>query len=123
MKISTLISYGMFLLVGSIFSIVVAIAVILLLPTDFLVRQPQPRAVSIRLIITQLLLNILGLVIFSVGVIMLFTPGQGLITIAVGLVMLPIPGKQRLLRSILTPKRLKSLNKLRVKFQRAPFVY
>jgi len=49
-----------------------------------------------------ILKNILGLVLFLAGVLMLFLPGQGLLTIFLGIMLMDFPGKYRLERYIIS---------------------
>lgn len=51
--------------------------------------------------------NILGFLLFLLGVVMLFVPGQGLLTILVGLGTMNFPGKQRLIYRMLSFGRLR----------------
>lgn len=46
--------------------------------------------------------NILGLVLFLAGVLMLFLPGQGLLTIFLGVMLMDFPGKYRLERFVIS---------------------
>ena len=60
--------------------------------------------------------NLLGIVLLLLGVIMLFTPGQGMITILLALVVMQFPGKRTLEKRIISnPKVLSVLNWLRAK--------
>ena len=67
--------------------------------------------------------NIIGAALILLGLIMLFTPGQGLATVLVGLMLLNFPGKYRLeQRMAQNPRILRSLNWLRDKMGRAPLL-
>lgn len=58
--------------------------------------------------------NLLGVVLLLMGLIMLFTPGQGLLTLLVGLLLLNFPGKYRLERWLVQrPGVMRALNWLR----------
>ncbi len=60
--------------------------------------------------------NIIGILIFFSGVIMLFTPGQGLLTILIGLSLINFPGKRKLERKLISQKLIfKMINKIRKK--------
>ncbi len=66
--------------------------------------------------------NILGGLLVVMGVVMLFTPGQGLLTILIGLLLLNFPGKYRLERwLVLRPGVLRGLNWLRQRRGHRPF--
>ena len=43
----------------------------------------------------RVLRNVLGVVFVLMGVVMLFTPGQGILSVLVGLGLLEFPGKRR----------------------------
>lgn len=70
--------------------------------------------------LAQLLLlfarNILGLILITIGFILLFLPGQGILTILVGVLLLNFPGKFRFERWLISqPAILKSVNWLRLR--------
>ena len=65
--------------------------------------------------------NALGVVVFLAGIAMLFLPGQGLLTMLIGISLLDFPGKRHLERRLVgQPTVLKTINKLREKFDRPP---
>ncbi len=65
--------------------------------------------------------NALGVVVFLAGIAMLFLPGQGILTMLIGISLLDFPGKRRLERRLIgQPTVLKTINKLREKFDRPP---
>ncbi|WP_201771570.1 PGPGW domain-containing protein [Pseudohaliea rubra] len=69
-----------------------------------------------------MLKNLLGAVLLGLGVVMLFTPGQGILTVLVGLLLMNFPGKYRLERWLVTrPGVLKQLNALRKRRGKPPF--
>lgn len=59
------------------------------------------RRPSLRMLVL-ILKNMLGLVLFLAGVLMLFLPGQGLLTIFLGIMLMDFPGKYRLERYIIS---------------------
>ena len=60
--------------------------------------------------------NVLGFLLFLLGVVMLFAPGQGLLTILVGIGAMNFPGKQRMIYKMLSFERLRRvLNWIRKK--------
>lgn len=68
--------------------------------------------------------NLLGIILFSSGVAMLFLPGQGLLTMLLGILLLSFPGKQRLLTYLVTfPEIRRGLNWLRKKNGKQPFMW
>lgn len=97
------------------------------LPYDYFSREER-RAWRARpsAPVTALLLgvakNVLGGLLVVMGIIMLFTPGQGLLTILIGMLLLNFPGKYRLERwLVLRPGVLRGLNWLRQRHGRRPF--
>ena len=71
-----------------------------------------------------LLKNLLGTVFLLVGILMLFTPGQGVLTMILGLIFLSFPGKKKLLRYLLSKKRIRRvLNWIRNKTGKPPFIF
>jgi len=97
------------------------------LPADYF---SQPRREAWRLAggepvlarLAGLAKNLLGLVLVVLGVLLVFTPGQGLLTILAGLLLMNFPGKYRLERALVAqPGVLRGLNWLRQRRGRAPF--
>ena len=67
--------------------------------------------------------NCLGAVLIILGLVMLFTPGQGLATVLVGLMLVNFPGKYKLERRMAErPAVLRSLNWLRGKLSKPPLM-
>lgn len=65
-------------------------------PTQWRRRHP-----GLRLMVL-ILKNVLGLVLFLAGMLMLFLPGQGLLTIFLGIMLMDFPGKYRLEKYIIS---------------------
>jgi hypothetical protein len=69
-----------------------------------------------------LLKNIVGGILLALGLLMLFTPGQGVLTILIGLMLMNFPGKYRLeIWLVRRPGVLRSLNWLRARRGAPPF--
>ena len=67
--------------------------------------------------------NLVGFVLIAVGALMLVLPGQGILTILVGLFMMNFPGKYKIEQKLVTiPEVLNSLNWIRAKADKEPFV-
>jgi len=98
--------------------------VIIRLPGDFFVRAPPiARRLSPLRLCLKLLKNALGLIFFVAGSIMLFIPGQGILTMLFGISLTDFPGKRRLEAKIVRlPRVHRSLNWLRKKAERPPFI-
>jgi hypothetical protein len=70
-----------------------------------------------------ILKNLLGVILVGVGVVMLFSPGQGVLTILMGVMLLNFPGKRRLERKLVgRPHVLKAINRLRARYGRPPLI-
>lgn len=68
--------------------------------------------------------NLLGVVCLVVGIVMLFTPGQGLLTILIGVMLLDFPGKRSLERKLVNRPGIKNaINRLRARFGRPPLEF
>lgn len=73
-------------------------------------------------LILGVLKNILGAVLLLLGLLMLFTPGQGLLTVLIGLMLMNFPGKYELERWLVRrPGVLRALNWLRRRSGKVPF--
>lgn len=72
--------------------------------------------------IFTVLKNMVGALLALLGVIMLFTPGQGLLTLLAGLLLMNFPGKYRLERYLaMRPGVLRGMNWLRGRRGEPPF--
>src|SRR4051812_33491264 len=93
--------------------------------TYFLDRHDRGRQSNhhpIRRWFTLVLRNLLGLVLVGIGVVMLFTPGQGVLTILIGIMLMDFPGKMALERKLLNRNGVKNaINRLRARYRRPPF--
>jgi hypothetical protein len=107
-------------------SFVAASFVIVRIPVDYFTHhEPQhifpPSDNPITHIILKCVRNIIGVILLLLGIIMLFTPGQGLLSILLGLICMDFPGKQTLERRIISnPLIFAGINKLRHKLDQPP---
>ncbi len=68
--------------------------------------------------------NILGLVLFIMGLVMVFIPGQGLLTMLLGVVLMEFPGKQKLVCFLVSKKTIQNgLNWIRKKKHVVPLQF
>ncbi len=100
-------------------------AIVARLPVDYFVRPQAGLADKSRTPLGLLLLvvrNVVGVVLATLGLLMLFTPGQGLLTLLLGLVLMNYPGKHALERSLARREGvMKGLNWVRRKSGLPPF--
>ncbi|MCF8045822.1 MAG: PGPGW domain-containing protein [Desulfarculaceae bacterium] len=89
------------------------------LPCDFFMAERKPwfrylpKGLYILVFTAK---NVLGFFLLVLGIVMLFTPGQGLLTILVGFGAMNFPGKQRMIDRMLSLRRLRRvLNWIRAK--------
>ena len=67
--------------------------------------------------------NVAGVVLVLLGLVMALPgiPGQGILTMIVGITLIDFPGKRGLERRLIgRPRILRSINRLRARFHRAP---
>ena len=118
--------------IGLIVTVSALIFVVSLIFTPFLVSKipqdyftkPQYHKLEIKLfshLIIVVLRSVFGFLLILLGVVMLFTPGQGILAIIVGLFLMEFPGKKRLEHKIIENEiTFKSLNWMREKFKKPP---
>jgi hypothetical protein len=106
-------------------SIGLGLAIILSLPPDYFTRKKHISRIRnpVLRFCVQVIKNLLGVLALVAGFIMLFTPGQGILTIFVGIILCDFPGKRKLERRIIAyPVVLDFVNKIRLRYKRAPIV-
>ncbi|MGI9471334.1 MAG: PGPGW domain-containing protein [Rubripirellula sp.] len=102
-------------------SILVAWMLIVHMPADFLTRDCHaPTAFASRHPIIRwtwrIFRNVFGVLLVSVGLVMLVTPGQGILFIFLGATMVDFPRKQQVIRRLLGRKGvLNVINRVRRK--------
>lgn len=115
-------------LVSIVVPVTVTALMILRLPADYFThtrRDPVYRHGRHPLAAWSLVLikNLIGLVLVVVGIVMVFTPGQGLLTLLAGLMLVNFPGKYRLERRLVTlGPVIPAFNRLRARWGRAPLL-
>jgi len=111
-----------------LFSLILLPILILAIPEDYFVeKQRHPmtwKKSGYFFRMTVLILkNLLGVIFFFMGLLMLVLPGQGILTILAGLFLLDFPGKFLLLRWMARKDRvMRSLNWIRRKGNKEPFI-
>ena len=107
-------------------SLIVIPVMVLRIPADYFLARgksesrsvcPYP-ASSLPLLIFK---NLLGGLLFLIGIILLALPGQGLLMMLMGILLMNFPGKHRIeLQLVKRPRILKALNAIRKRYGRAP---
>lgn len=96
------------------------------IPADYFLRQqhyvdrwkPRHPLLRIAFLVAK---NFIGTLLVLVGIVMLFTPGQGVLTILVGVLFLDFPGKFALERRLISqPPVLRTVNWMRLKAGHPP---
>lgn len=99
------------------------------LPKDYFVRIQRPSRLAISLdrkgfirLVLATCKNLVGALLVLLGLVMLFTPGQGLLTLLAGILLMNFPGKYRLERALVGYSGvLRALNWLRRKQGKSEF--
>ncbi|HKL85220.1 MAG TPA: PGPGW domain-containing protein [Treponemataceae bacterium] len=125
--IESLIHHPLWVWLGIILSLALFLASLALLPflaswipEDYFMplksrkKTEYKRGLWLARKILFLLKNLLGLILFLAGLLMLVTPGQGILTMFLGLIFLNFPGKRRLEFALIRrPAIYKGINILR----------
>lgn len=70
-------------------------------------------------VLVLIIKNVLGYILFLLGIIMLFIPGQGLLSMALGLLFMNFPGKKKVEKKLFSNIKIKKIiNVIRRKFGR-----
>jgi hypothetical protein len=97
---------------------------LLTIPADYFTHEHRPleRWRDLHPVLRRVLIigkNALGAMLVALGVVMLFTPGQGVLAILLGVSLLDFPGKRAIERRIVErPTVLKLVNSMRAKANR-----
>jgi hypothetical protein len=123
----------LFLINISIFSVILLLAsifmlpiVIINLPADYFKkkkRDARPHFLNpVVYVILLVLKNLVGIILVVLGLLMLVLPGQGIITLIIGLMIVDLPGEKKMLKYILyKTSAVKAMNWLRRKNNKPPF--
>jgi hypothetical protein len=111
----TLIAVSVAMFVGSLVAIPVLVR---RLRPDHFARPPEPRSLP-----AKILRNGLGALLVAAGIAMLVLPGQGIIAIIFGISIMDLPIKDRILRRLLTQKKIQEgVQRIRSKAGKPPLV-
>lgn len=103
-------------------SIIAVVFVIISLPENYLFEAKVPKKCfnNYPLVIIK---NLLGILIFITGVILLFLPGQGLLLMLIAVILADFPGKIHLLKWLFSkPGLLNAVNSIRERFNKRPLI-
>ena len=113
---------------GSVVAVIVGVPwVVSRLPADYFTRDHREPWSDLGnepfyALVLGLLKNLLGAALVVLGVVLIFTPGQGLLTLLAGLLLMNFPGKYRLERAVVArPSVFRALNWLRKRHGVEPF--
>ena len=112
----------------SIVGIIALPLVLARMPADYFVRAtPPPDSIKVQHPVVRLLIamvrNSIALVFLILGVILLFTPGQGVLLLLVALMLGEFPGKRAWERRLVSaPGVEKAINKIRAYAGRPPLI-
>ena len=121
-----LIGLGLFSVLTFLVSLFLIPFLVIRIPVDYFSEEkrhilPWARRHIVIRWIGLILKNIFGLVCITLGIAMLFLPGQGLLTIFIGILLLNFPGKYRLERSLVRRPSVRNMaNWLRHRAGRPP---
>lgn len=99
---------------------------ILRIPADYFEKETPPSLKKLQIpkflnISFIVLKNLLGIILFLGGFMMLFTPGQGILSMIIGLSLTNFPGKRNLERRLIANKKIFStINAVRKKGGESP---
>jgi UPF0716 family protein affecting phage T7 exclusion len=112
---------GVFSIVFFIFGLLGSFWLILKLPADHWTKTAQE---SESHLLKKILKNMLGVLLITLGGLMLFLPGQGLLTILLGFGISDLPWKKKVIVWLVGKKSIqKALNGIRRKFNRPLFEF
>ena len=113
--------FALFNVVSIGLTLVVARKVVRQLPPDYFVADVFDRAA--RSPFRWIGENTVGLIVLGLGIVFLFSPGQGMVLILLGIVLLDLPRKQRVERKLAeNPKVMAALNWMRGDSEAGPLI-
>lgn len=104
-------------------SLVLVPILIVQMPADYFLAAHRIRRRGFSARWLTVARNLLAMVLFIAGLLMLVLPGQGLLTLLAALIMSDVPGKYRVERwLVLQPGVLKTINWVRRRYRKTPIV-
>lgn len=124
-----LLTLGLVSLLSLLMSLFLIPLLVVRIPVDYFSEEtrhilPWARRHWIIRWVGLILKNVIGLILFMLGIAMLFLPGQGLLTMFIGILLLNFPGKYRLERRLIRrPSIRNAANWLRRRAGRPPLIF
>ena len=107
-------------LASTVLSMLIAGAVLLTLPEDYLREGDRAQ----RHWAARIARTVIGVILVAIGIVLSVPgiPGQGILTIIAGLTLIEFPGRHRVIRALIgRPTVLRAVNRLRARFHRPGF--
>ena len=103
--------------------------ILIRIPTDYFLEKGKVRRKRTELpyrllrLLILVIKNLIGAVLILMGLIMLFTPGQGVLTLLAGFLLMNFPGKRRLEISLISRNSIyHGINRIRKKAGKAALI-
>ena len=125
---SVLVWAGFFSLITVLITALSVPFIINMLSDDYFIREKRRSSLKtpsqyILFTVTIVIKNLIGILLFMSGFLMLFVPGQGLITIFISLMFIDFPCKWKLQKKVVRNKKIHSvLNWIRKKGKKHEFI-
>ena len=124
-SVDVLVSLTVASVIGFVGSLIAIPWILIRLPSDYFdMRVPRHWMKDhhpVLRVIGLIIKNILGMVFFLAGFLMLFLPGQGLLTMLIGISFMDFPNKRRLEARIVGQRTIFSaINTMRQRFNKPP---
>lgn len=125
--VDVLVSLTVASVIGFVGSLIAIPWILIRLPSDYFdMRVPRHWMKDhhpVLRVIGLIIKNILGMVFFLAGFLMLFLPGQGLLTMLIGISFMDFPNKRRLEAKIVGQRTIfNAINAMRQRFNKPPLV-
>lgn len=123
--VDVLVSLTVASVIGFVGSLIAIPWILIRLPSDYFdMRVPRHWMKDhhpVLRVIGLIIKNILGMVFFLAGFLMLFLPGQGLLTMLIGISFMDFPNKRRLEARIVGQRTIfNAINAMRQRFNKPP---
>lgn len=126
-SVDVLVSLTVASVIGFVGSLIAIPWILIRLPSDYFdMRVPRHWMKDhhpVLRVIGFIIKNILGMVFFLAGFLMLFLPGQGLLTMLIGISFMDFPNKRRLEARIVGQRTIfNAINAMRQRFNKPPLI-